>query len=90
MSAVKYELGLYIPEDGILLSDCRENLKSQDSLPLPGNRTATPQLLYQLCSPEAQCRMLSLHVTAWHTVTQLAVALCCKPEGRGFESTLGN
>jgi hypothetical protein len=28
VSAVKYELGFYIPEDDILRSDCRENLKS--------------------------------------------------------------
>jgi hypothetical protein len=28
MSPVKYELGLYIPEDGILHSHRRENLKS--------------------------------------------------------------
>jgi hypothetical protein len=28
VSAVKYELGFYIPEDDILHSHCRENLKS--------------------------------------------------------------
>jgi hypothetical protein len=28
MSPVKYELGFYIPEDAILHSHCRENLKS--------------------------------------------------------------
>jgi hypothetical protein len=28
VSPVKYELGFYIPEDGILNSHCRENLKS--------------------------------------------------------------
>jgi hypothetical protein len=28
MSPVKYELGFYIPEDGILHSHCHENLKS--------------------------------------------------------------
>jgi hypothetical protein len=28
VSSVKYELGFYIPEDGILPSHCRENLKS--------------------------------------------------------------
>jgi hypothetical protein len=28
VSPVKYELGFYIPEDGILLSHRRENLKS--------------------------------------------------------------
>jgi hypothetical protein len=28
MSPVKYELGFYIPEVGILHSHCRENLKS--------------------------------------------------------------
>jgi hypothetical protein len=28
MSAVRYELGFYIPEDGILRSHRRENLKS--------------------------------------------------------------
>jgi hypothetical protein len=28
VSPVKYELGFYTPEDGILLSHCRENLKS--------------------------------------------------------------
>jgi hypothetical protein len=28
VSPVKYELGFYIPEDGILHSHCRENLKS--------------------------------------------------------------
>jgi hypothetical protein len=28
MSPVKYELGFYIPEDGILRSHRRENLKS--------------------------------------------------------------
>jgi hypothetical protein len=28
MSPVKYELGFYIPEDGILHSHCRENLKT--------------------------------------------------------------
>jgi hypothetical protein len=30
MSPVKYELGFYIPEDDILHSHCRENLKSYD------------------------------------------------------------
>jgi hypothetical protein len=29
VSPVKYELGLYIPEDGILHNDCCENLKPQ-------------------------------------------------------------
>jgi hypothetical protein len=29
---VKYELGFYIPEDGILHSDRRENLKSYETL----------------------------------------------------------
>jgi hypothetical protein len=28
VSPVRYELGFYIPEDDILHSDCRENLKS--------------------------------------------------------------
>jgi hypothetical protein len=28
VSPVKYKLGFYIPEDGILHSHCRENLKS--------------------------------------------------------------
>jgi hypothetical protein len=28
VSPVKYELGFYIPEDGILHSHCRENIKS--------------------------------------------------------------
>jgi hypothetical protein len=28
VSPVKYELGFYIPEDDILYSHCRENLKS--------------------------------------------------------------
>jgi hypothetical protein len=28
VSPVKYEMGLYIPEDDILHSHCRENLKS--------------------------------------------------------------
>jgi hypothetical protein len=32
MSPVKYELGLYIPEDDILHSHCRENLKSYIAL----------------------------------------------------------
>jgi hypothetical protein len=32
MSPVKYELGLYIPEDGILHSHCRKNLKSYKAL----------------------------------------------------------
>jgi hypothetical protein len=32
MSPVKYELGFYIPEDDILRSDRRENLKSYVAL----------------------------------------------------------
>jgi hypothetical protein len=32
VSPVRYELGLYIPEDDILHSHCRENLKSYISL----------------------------------------------------------
>jgi hypothetical protein len=32
MSPVKYELGLYIPQDGILHSHRRENLKSYIAL----------------------------------------------------------
>jgi hypothetical protein len=28
VSSVKYELGFYIPEDAILHSHCRDNLKS--------------------------------------------------------------
>jgi hypothetical protein len=34
MSPVKYELCSYIPEDDILHSDLRENLKSNSELPL--------------------------------------------------------
>jgi hypothetical protein len=40
MSPVKYELGFYIPEDDILHSHRRENLKSyinQTKLNQPGN-----------------------------------------------------
>jgi hypothetical protein len=33
VSPVKYELGFYIPEDGILPSHSRENLKSYIALP---------------------------------------------------------
>jgi hypothetical protein len=40
VSPVKYELGFYIPEDGILHSHRRENLKSDDIrhvlVPSPG------------------------------------------------------
>jgi hypothetical protein len=32
VSPVEYELGLYVPEDGILHSQCRENLKSYIAL----------------------------------------------------------
>jgi hypothetical protein len=32
MSPVRYELGIYIPEDGILHSQRRENLKSYTAL----------------------------------------------------------
>jgi hypothetical protein len=32
MSPVKYELGSYIPEDGIPYSHCHENLKSYIAL----------------------------------------------------------
>jgi hypothetical protein len=32
MFPVKYELGFYIPEDDILHSDCRENLKILHSI----------------------------------------------------------
>jgi hypothetical protein len=32
VSPVKYELGFYIPEDGILDTHCRENLKSYMAL----------------------------------------------------------
>jgi hypothetical protein len=32
VSPVKYELGFYIPEDGILHSHCRKNLKSYIAL----------------------------------------------------------
>jgi hypothetical protein len=32
VSSVKYELGFYIPEDDILHSHCRENLKSYIAL----------------------------------------------------------
>jgi hypothetical protein len=32
MSPVKYELGFYIPEEGILLSHRRQNLKSYRAL----------------------------------------------------------
>jgi hypothetical protein len=35
VSPVKYELGFYIPEDGILLSHRRESLKSQNSDVIP-------------------------------------------------------
>jgi hypothetical protein len=37
MSPVRYELGIYIPEDGILRSHCRENLKTYISL-LPSGK----------------------------------------------------
>jgi hypothetical protein len=32
VSAVKYEMGFYIPEDDVLYSHCRENLKSHIAL----------------------------------------------------------
>jgi hypothetical protein len=32
VSPVKYELGFYMPEDGILHGHCRENLKSYIAL----------------------------------------------------------
>jgi hypothetical protein len=32
MSLVRYEFGIYIPEDDILQSHCRENLKSYTAL----------------------------------------------------------
>jgi hypothetical protein len=32
MSSVRFELGIYIPEDGILYSNHRENLKSYITL----------------------------------------------------------
>jgi hypothetical protein len=32
VSPVKYELGFYIPEDGVLHSHCRENVKSYIAL----------------------------------------------------------
>jgi hypothetical protein len=32
MSPVRYELGFYIPEDDILHSHCRENIKSYKAL----------------------------------------------------------
>jgi hypothetical protein len=32
VSPVKYELGFYIPEDDILHSHCRENLKSYNDM----------------------------------------------------------
>jgi hypothetical protein len=34
VSPVKYELSFYIPEDGILHSHCRENLKSYMPFPI--------------------------------------------------------
>jgi hypothetical protein len=43
VSPVKYELGFYIPEDDILHSDRRENLKSYTG-PLPGD--GSPALAY--------------------------------------------
>jgi hypothetical protein len=45
VSPVRYELGFYIPEDGILHSHCRENLKSYIALTgwtLYGRRYVSP------------------------------------------------
>jgi hypothetical protein len=44
VSPVKYEMGFYIPEDDILHSHCRENLKSYIAL------TGT-----ELCSGDVMC-----------------------------------
>jgi hypothetical protein len=52
VSPVKYELGFYIPEDDILHSDCRENLKSYIALtgwPLYRRRNLSP-VRYELGS----------------------------------------
>jgi hypothetical protein len=49
MSPVKYELGFYIPEDDILHSHCRENLKSYISMPSLG-------ILASACEPQVERR----------------------------------
>jgi hypothetical protein len=54
VSPVKYELGFYIPEDDILHSHCREDLKSYITL--------TPQILhnlYRTLKPERLQRHIS-------------------------------
>jgi hypothetical protein len=48
VSPVKYELGLYIPEDTFLHSHRRENLKSYKLLPKPTNLTNWTTKTYTL------------------------------------------
>jgi hypothetical protein len=45
MSPVRYELGFYIPEDDILHSHRRENLKFYNNSPVRSGVTATPSCL---------------------------------------------
>jgi hypothetical protein len=48
VSPVRYELGFYIPEDAILHSHCRENLKYIVLYPLP-NKHRTLNAILSIC-----------------------------------------
>jgi hypothetical protein len=60
VSPVKYEMGFYIPEDGILHSHCRENVKSYTTLRIVERQTDIKGLaLYE----RPYCLLLSARTT---------------------------
>jgi hypothetical protein len=68
VSPVKYELGSYIPEDDVLHSHCRVNLKSYI---LPSSCLEIPQ------RPSVKCRGASLHsILAATECTDSAAIMC--------------
>jgi hypothetical protein len=55
MSPVKYELGFYIPEDDILHSRHRENLKSYIAIPLLCACAMLWECIYQATAYNRSC-----------------------------------
>jgi hypothetical protein len=63
MSPVRYELGFYIPEDGILHSHPRQNLKSYIALTgwVLQRRCQVSPVRYELCSYNPEGNILHSH-----------------------------
>jgi hypothetical protein len=89
VSPVKYELGFYIPEDDILHSHCRENLKSHTSklaVQFLNQLLRTVELTYvSLALQACRChsdRFKARDQTALIPINKVTVGLPCEEQSR--------